>query len=154
MEVFIGEFRYTVFTNMKTVIAYSYGKAEGDPGPAEILVRVLDEAGGVRREVVESIGNSTTEFAAYHAVWRTLQILEELFGKETNKMKFELQLETESVRAQLTHEAPVTNPGLVPLFIEIHNLRVSAFPNLTLTHVKRELNKEADRLVNAALDAA
>ena len=61
-------------------------------------------------------------------------------------------MDSELVKKQLSGEYQIKEPGLVPLYMEIHNLRVAHFPNLTLTHVKRALNKEADRLVNEALD--
>lgn len=138
---------------MKTVIAYSDGGSRGNPGPAAIGVYVIDEAGTVLTEVSEAIGNSTNNFAEYHGVLRALQTLRDLFGKKTKEMAFELRLDSELVKKQLNAEYQIKEPGLVPMFIEIHNLRVSAFPQLTLTHVKRELNKEADRLVNEALDA-
>jgi ribonuclease HI len=61
-------------------------------------------------------------------------------------------MDSELIQKQLTNQYQIKDPGLVPFFIEIHNMRVASFPNLTITHVKRELNKEADRLVNEALD--
>jgi ribonuclease HI len=45
----------------------------------------------------------------------------------------------------------VKNPGLAVLFMKVHNLRL-AFRKVTFTHVRREKNKEADRLVNEAID--
>lgn len=137
---------------MKTVIAYTDGGARGNPGPAAIGVQVLDEAGKVLKEVSETIGNSTNNFAEYHGVLRALQTLKEMYGKKTKEMQFELRMDSELVKKQLNAEYQVKEPGLVPMFMEIHNLRVANFPQLTLTHVKREKNKEADRLVNKALD--
>ena len=84
---------------------------------------------------------------------RGLQIAKELFGKKTNEIQFEIKLDSELVKKQLNSEYQINEPGLVPHFIEIHNMRVASFPNLTFTHISRELNKEADRLVNEVLDA-
>lgn len=137
---------------MEKIVAYTDGGARGNPGPAAIGVHVVDEAGTVLKEVSETIGNSTNNFAEYQGVLRGLQTLKDLFGKQTKEMEFELRMDSELVKKQLNHEYQVKEPGLVPLFIEIHNLRVANFPHLTLTHVKREKNKEADRLVNEALD--
>lgn len=139
---------------MKTVTIFTDGGSRGNPGPAAIGVYIVDEAGAVVKEVAERIGNATNNFAEYQAVMRGLETAKELFGKKTKEMQFELKLDSELVKKQLNAEYQIKDPGLVPHFIAIHNLRVANFPQLTLTHVPRAQNKEADRLVNTALDAA
>lgn len=139
---------------METLTVYTDGGARGNPGPAGIGVHVVDAAGKVVFEVSEAIGNSTNNFAEYHAVARALEALKQRYGKQTKAMQIELKLDSELVKKQLNGEYQIKEPGLVPLFIEIHNLRVSNFPHLTLTHVPRAQNKEADRLVNEALDGS
>jgi len=135
---------------METVIAYTDGGARGNPGPAAVGVHVIDGNGAVIKEVSESIGNSTNNIAEYQAVAVALRTLKTHYGKKTKEMAFEIRMDSELVKKQLNHEYQIKDPGLVPLFIEIHNLRVSNFPHLTLIHVPREKNKEADRLVNEA----
>jgi ribonuclease HI len=137
---------------METIIAYTDGGARGNPGPAAIGVHIVDAQGAVLTQVKQSIGNSTNNFAEYHAVLTALQTLKQRYGKATKDMNFEIRLDSELVKKQLNHEYQIKEPGLVPFFIEIHNLRVANFPHLTLTHVPRAQNKEADRLVNEALD--
>ena len=137
---------------METIIAYTDGGARGNPGPAAAGVYITNAAGDKIKEVKESLGNGTNNFAEYYGVMLALQTLKQLYGKKTKEMAFEIRLDSELVKKQLNNEYQIKEPGLVPMFIEIHNLRVSGFPNLTLTHVRRELNKEADRLVNEALD--
>tara|TARA_B100000745_G_scaffold63630_4_gene37626 strand:+ start:7109 stop:7525 length:417 start_codon:yes stop_codon:yes gene_type:complete len=137
---------------MEKVIVYTDGGARGNPGPAAVGVYVTNETGEILCEVAEAIGNSTNNYAEYQAVATALNTLKKKYGKATKDMSFEVRLDSELVKKQLNHEYQIKDPGLVPLFIEIHNLRVSSFPHLTFTHVRRELNKEADRLVNAALD--
>jgi ribonuclease HI len=137
---------------MKKVIAYTDGGARGNPGPSAIGVYITDEAGDLIKEVKEAIGNATNNFAEYNAVMVGLQTLKSLYGSKTKEMQFEIRLDSELVKKQLNNEYQIKEPGLVPMFIEIHNLRVANFPHLTLTHIPREQNKEADRLVNEALD--
>ena len=139
---------------MEKIIAYTDGGARGNPGPAGIGVYIQDEEGKVLKEVSEFIGNSTNNFAEYQGVMVALQTLKAMYGKKAKEMQFEIRMDSELVKKQLNHEYQIKEPGLVPMFIEIHNMRVSSFPNLTFTHVMREKNKEADRLVNEALDAA
>ena len=83
-----------------------------------------------------------------------LQSLKQEFGRKTKEMEFEMRMDSELVKKQLNGEYQIKEPGLVPIFIEIHNMRVANFPNLILTHIPREKNKEADRLVNECLDKA
>ncbi len=139
---------------MEKIICYTDGGARGNPGPAAVGVYIEDEAGKMLKEVKQTIGNSTNNFAEYQGVLTGLQTLKELFGKQSKDMAFEIRMDSELVKKQLNAEYQIKEPGLVPMFIEIHNMRVANFPNLTLTHVPREKNKEADRLVNEALDAA
>ena len=137
---------------MKTVIAYTDGGARGNPGPAAVGVHIVDADGVTIKDVAARIGNSTNNYAEYYGVMLALQTLKALYAKKTKEMQIELRMDSELVKKQLAGEYQIKEPGLVPLYMEIHNLRVAHFPNLTLTHVKRALNKEADRLVNEALD--
>lgn len=137
---------------METIIAYTDGGARGNPGPAAAGVYITTVEGKKLKEVKEALGNGTNNFAEYYGVMLALQTLKQLYGKKTNDMQFEIRLDSELVKKQLNNEYQIKEPGLVPMFIEIHNLRVANFPHLILTHIKRALNKEADRLVNEALD--
>jgi ribonuclease HI len=137
---------------MDTITIFTDGGARGNPGPAAIGVQMLDQKGVVIKELSETIGSTTNNFAEYHAVVRALQVAKEQFGKQTKTLYFIVKLDSELVKKQLSGEYQIKEPGLVPHFIEIHNLRVSSFPQLTFIHVPRAQNKEADRLVNEALD--
>lgn len=138
---------------MEKVIIYTDGGSRGNPGPAAIGGQLQDDNGKVLREFSQAIGNSTNNIAEYMAAMEGLKMVKEMFGKKTKEMEVELRMDSELIQKQLTNQYQIKEAGLVPYFIEIHNLRVSAFPNLTITHVRREKNKEADRLVNEALDA-
>jgi len=137
---------------MKTIICYTDGAARGNPGLAAAAAYITDDNGVMVSETAEVIGNSVTPFAEYHAVLLGLQTLLQEFGAETKTMEFELRLVNTMVKAQVNAEQPITEPGLVPMFIEIHNLRVAHFPQLKLQLVTPDENTEANRLVHEALD--
>lgn len=137
---------------METIIAYTDGGSRGNPGPAAVGVYITTSTGEVLSEVKKAIGNSTNNFAEYYGVMLALQTLKQIYSNKTKVMQFEIRLDSELVKKQLSAEYQIKEPGLVPMFIEIHNMRVSTFPNIFFTHVPREKNKEADRLVNEALD--
>ncbi len=137
---------------MKRITIFTDGGSRGNPGPAAVGAQIVDARGAVIKELSESIGNATNNFAEYHAVVRGLQTAKEIFGKSTKEMEVEIKLDSELVKKQLNGEYQIKEPGLVPFFIEIHNMRVASFPHIVFTHIRREFNKEADRLVNEALD--
>ncbi|MGYP003528246898 len=137
---------------MNKVICYIDGGARGNPGPAAIGVYITDEAGAVLKEVGQTIGNGTNNYAEYHAVMVGLETLKQVLGEDTKATAIEIRLDSELVKKQLNGEYQINEPGLVPLFIVIHNLRVASFPNIAFTLISSEQNQEADRLVNEALD--
>ena len=119
---------------MKTITAYTEGTSTANPGPASIQVRIM-EGNKIRSEISESIGNATSSYAEYVAVLRALEVLTETYGSRTTEMRFNISVKTESVKRQLSGELPVVEPGLVPHFMAIHNMRVASFPflNFSLT---------------------
>ena len=139
---------------MQKITVHTDGGARGNPGPAGIGVVITDAHGKVIKEVAAFLGNSTNNFAEYQAVATALHTLKKLFGKKTKETDVEIKLDSELVQKQLSGEYQIKEPGLVPLFIEIHNLRVSSFPHVKFTHVRREQNKRADELANEAMNKA
>jgi ribonuclease HI len=135
------------------IIVHSDGGARGNPGPAAIGVVIEKENGEILEELSETIGDSTNNIAEYTAVLRGLHALQAAYGEKTVDLEIDWRLDSELVVKQLAGEYKVKNPGLRPLFDEIRDLR-ARFPKLSLKHVRREENKEADRLVNEALDRA
>ena len=61
-------------------------------------------------------------------------------------------MDSELVCKQLNGEYQIKEETLFPLYIKIHNLQVSVFPNITFEHVPRGENEHADRLANEAMD--
>jgi hypothetical protein len=137
---------------METITCYVASGARGNPGPAAIGIVVTEHTGEVVHKHGQAIGNSISNFAEYNAVMVGLQSLVQLYAETTQTLQFDLCLSNEVVKGQLNAEAQITDPGLVPMFIEIHNLRVAHFPHLTFTYIPKVEHGEANRLVNEALD--
>ena len=135
---------------MKKITVWSDGGARGNPGPAAIGV-VIKEGENLLEEISEEIGDATNNIAEYTAVLRGLEVLRSRFGAETKELEIEWKLDSELVERQLAGAYKIKNPGLRELYLQIQDLRVH-FPQLNFVHVRREFNKEADRLVNEALD--
>ena len=65
----------------------------------------------------------------------------------------EWRADSELLIKQMKGVYRVKNPGLQLLFQDAQSL-VARLPRVTFEHVRRELNKDADRLANEAMDAA
>jgi len=130
----------------KKLIIYTDGGARNNPGPAGIGAVLMDESKKIVAEISEYIGVATNNQAEYKAVIAALEKAKELKAEE-----LDFYLDSELVVKQLKREYRVRDKDLAPLFLQIYNLSLS-FRKLNFTHVRRELNKEADRLVNLAID--
>lgn len=137
---------------MKKVFCYTIGVTRGNPGPAGLAVVVTDEKSKVLDEVVDLIGNTSQDLASYQAVMVGLETLLRQFGAETKNIDVEILLDNESVRAQLGHELMVESPGLVPMFMAIHNLKVANFSSIRFVMAEAEKAKGLKQKVETALD--
>lgn len=137
---------------MKKIICYTDGGARGNPGIAGVGIVVTTPTGELIFEGSQFLGNATNNYAEYAAVVLVLTELKKRFGKETKECDIEIRMDSELVQKQLSYEYQIKEPSLVPQFIEIHNLRVSAFPHIRFVHIRREENMRADKLANEAMD--
>lgn len=134
------------------LIVYTDGGSRGNPGPSAIGVYITDARGNVVKSYGETIGTKTNNEAEYGAVIFALRKIKALVGKEkTKKMKVEIRADSELLIKQLNHEYKIESEAVVPLFIQIWNL-ILDFGTVTFSHIPREKNREADRMVNQALD--
>jgi len=129
---------------MKAVL-HTDGGARGNPGPAAIGY-VLAVGGRPVVEGSQYIGKATNNRAEYVALIKGLRrALEE--GAE----EVACYLDSELLVEQLNGRYKVKDAGLKPLFVEVRNLS-ERFSRVSFTHVPREKNKRADKLVNKALN--
>jgi|SRR3989344_908171 len=129
---------------MKHAIIHTDGGARGNPGPAGIGAVI--EFGGQKKLFKKFIGHATNNQAEYEAVILALEKAEEL-GLEI----LEIYLDSELVERQLNKKYRVKDKDLAPLFVKAWNLAMG-FKKVTYHHIYREDNKEADKLVNQAID--
>lgn len=140
--------------NLGKIIIYTDGGSRGNPGPAAFGFVIQDETGNVVSKGGEAIGIATNNEAEYRGVVAALKKVKQLFGKEKLRgMQVEVRMDSELAVEQLSGRYKIENEKLQPLFMELWNMRVELGNNILFTHIPREKNKEADRLVNEALDA-
>jgi len=133
------------------IIIYTDGGARGNPGPAAIGA-VIQKQGQTLKKYSQFIGEATNNQAEYEAVIFALKKVKLLFGKrKAREMEIEIKVDSELVAKQLTHQYKIKEEDLQPLFLRVWNLMLD-FKQISFSHLPRQQNKEADRLVNQALD--
>ena len=139
---------------MKKFIIYTDGGSRGNPGKAGIGVVICNEKDQEVKKYGEYIGdNLTNNDAEYSAVIFALKKFKALFGKKlAENTDIEIRVDSELVVKQLNGQYRLENPKIQQFFIEIWNLKFD-FKSIKFKHIPRERNREADRLVNKALDA-
>lgn len=130
---------------MKLII-FTDGGARGNPGPAGIGVVICDENHRVISKHCEYIGNATNNVAEYKALILALQEAYKLGAKEIL-----VNMDSELVVRQMQGIYKIKEPSLKNLALDVFKL-TNRFSGVTFHHVPREKNKEADKLVNLALD--
>jgi len=135
---------------MKITI-YTDGGTRGNPGPAAIGV-VIKKEGQTLKKYFQFIGEATNNQAEYEAVIFALKKVKLLFGRKKAKtMALEVYTDSELMARQLNHQYKIKEEDLQPLFLKVWNLILN-FGQVSFKHILRQQNKEADRLVNQALD--
>jgi ribonuclease HI len=135
------------------LIIFTDGGARGNPGPAGIgVVLYKSPDHGITTEKIgeikKYIGSATNNFAEYSALIAGLER-----GAELGYAEAMCFLDSELVVRQLNGQYKVREESLKPLAQRVLAL-TNKFKSVSFTHVPREKNAEADKLVNLAIDEA
>ena len=138
---------------MKKIIIYTDGGSRGNPGKAAIGVVFYNEMGQEIKKFGEYLGdNLTNNEAEYSAVIFALKKFKSLFGKAIAEIsEVEIKSDSELLVKQMNGEYKILDEKIQKFFIEIWNLKMD-FKGVKFKAIPREKNKEADRMVNEALD--
>jgi ribonuclease HI len=129
------------------LLIHTDGAARGNPGPAGAGAVLRDPSDGrIVSEIATFLGTRTNNYAEWTAV--ALALEEALLQGAT---KVDLRMDSELVARQITGRYRVKHADLKPIHARVMEL-LSRFDGYTVGHVPRELNKEADRLSNVAID--
>jgi ribonuclease HI len=123
------------------LMAYIDGGSRGNPGDAGIGVYF---PGTVR--IAEYLGAGTNNFAEYSALLTALR-----FAVFSRCEELEVFADSELVVKQIKGEYQVKNEGIRVLY-ESALRWITFIPRFSISHVRRESNKEADSLANLAMD--
>ena len=133
-----------------TLKVFTDGGSKGNPGPSSIgIVMYLDKKRMFAHK--ENIGFATNNEAEYESVIFGLQKAKLLFGgKKIKTMELVAKMDSEFVVKQLNGKYKILDRRIEQLFLRTWNLKVD-FGEVKFTHISRNDNMEADRLVNQAL---
>jgi ribonuclease HI len=121
------------------------GGSRGNPGEAGFGVFV-EARDGSTTELYGYLGRATNNVAEYQAL---LHALRHALARGARSVR--VLSDSELVVKQMAGEYKVKHPDMIPLHREASSL-LRRFEHATLSHVRREHNRDADRLANQALD--
>lgn len=130
---------------------YTDGGARGNPGPAAVGVYIIDDNNKVLCKFGQKIGVATNNVAEYKAVVAALSLLlrqKELHGHR----EIHIYLDSKLIFSQIIGLFKIKNAALRELLFEVREKEAQLAVQIRYFNIKREQNKEADKLVNMALD--
>jgi ribonuclease HI len=129
------------------LVIHTDGAARGNPGPAGAGAVLRDAAdGSLVAEIATYLGVRTNNYAEWTAVELAL---EEALAHGAAHV--DLRLDSELVARQISGRYRVKHPDLKPIHARVMGL-LARIGSYSVGHVPRELNREADRLSNVAID--
>lgn len=131
---------------MDYIKIYFDGGSRGNPGPSATGIVVYDQDDKKIEEVSEHIGKQTNNLAEYKALQKSLEVADKY-----KVDKIILLTDSKLVHNQVKKIWKIKDENLLRLYIDITK-KLGKYSTVDLRLVPREENKEADRLVNQALD--
>jgi len=129
------------------LLIHTDGAARGNPGPAGAGAVLRDASDGhLVAEIATFLGVRTNNYAEWTAV--ALALEEALLQGATH---VDLRMDSQLVARQITGQYRVKHADLKPIHARVMAL-LARFAGYSVGHLPRELNKEADRLSNVAID--
>lgn len=138
---------------MRKFILYTDGGARGNPGPAAAGAVIYDADSQKIEEFSSFLGITTNNQAEYQAMILGLGRIQKIIGDEhvVKEVNVDMYSDSELIIKQLKGEYRVKSKALKPIFAKLQEL-ISKFNKVSLQHIPRHNNKEADKLVNIELN--
>lgn len=132
---------------MKELEIYIDGASKGNPGPSGIGV-VICRDGELIKNIASFIGNTTNNIAEYTALIYGLQE-----GIMLKAERIKINTDSQLLYRQLKKIYKIKNPNILGLYNQAQHL-ISAFNEVSISHIPREENRGADKLANQAVKQA
>lgn len=134
------------------VKVYTDGGARGNPGPSAIGVYITNADNKLIIGFGKPTGISTNNVAEYKAVIDALSWLVEHPDVLKDQDSISFFLDSQLICSQVNGLFKVKNSNLAELLFQIRQKEAMLGINIKYSHIPREENKKADKLVNMALD--
>lgn len=131
---------------------FTDGGSRGNPGDAAIGGIVLASNKTLLYEFSKYIGLATNNEAEYQAVLHALEWVLK-YKKKEKVVSATFHLDSKLVVEQLNQNWKIKEPRMRTLAGKCWEAVEQISSEITFVHIKREKNKEADLLVNQALDS-
>jgi formyltetrahydrofolate-dependent phosphoribosylglycinamide formyltransferase len=128
------------------IVAHIDGGSRGNPGPAAAAFVLSDSKGTRLQSKAVVLGRATNNVAEYTGLIRAIEAAGKMGAEELTVWS-----DSELLVRQINGQYKVKSELIAPLFQQAIDL-LGQFKSWKVHHVTREKNKEADRLVNQALD--
>lgn len=131
---------------------FTDGGSRGNPGEAASGIYITDGEGkelasfGIRLGVTT---NNVAEYTALVEAYNWLLTHRELVG---NSSEIKFFMDSKLVASQVAGLWKIKHPNMLPLFMSVKDKEKQLGKKVSYTHIPREKNKMADKMVNAALD--
>lgn len=137
------------------ITIHTDGGARGNPGPAAIGV-VIEQHGKILHTFGKGIGEATNNVAEYTAVVEALKYIRtcQTSSVKHHDLRINFLLDSKLVVEQLNGRFKIKNAKLRELVLKVKILEQEVGGSITYKAVSREENRQADLLVNQALDNA
>jgi ribonuclease HI len=122
------------------------GGARGNPGSAGYGAVIKDADGQVLAELYEGIGVSTNNVAEYRGLIAALE-----WARAHGHTRLHIKSDSQLIVQQMLGHYRVKHEGLLPLYLKARRL-AAEIGEVSFEHVRREQNKDADRLSNLGMD--
>ncbi len=128
------------------IIIHTDGASRGNPGPAAAGFVLSDPDGNQLQGRAYFLGYSTNNIAEYTALIRALEA-----AKEIDVRKLMIYSDSELLVRQINGAYKVKSDQIRPLFQRVVE-QLAEFEDFQVISISRDKNKEADKLVNQALN--
>lgn len=136
---------------MAKILIYTDGGSRGNPGPAALGVYITDGNHKKLDSIGKKIGEATNNVAEYSA------ILEGFYWLAANKNKLNVEevhfyMDSQLAYSQIVGIFKVKNQRIRDFIFEIRQKEAELKMPIFYNHIPRMKNKNADLMVNLALD--
>ena len=136
-----------------TLNIYTDGGSRGNPGLSALGVYVENGQGLFLDEIGKTLGINTNNFAEYSAIVEGLSWVLSHKPQIPGLVRVNFFMDSNLAASQLNGLYRIKNADLRELYFSAKKLEAQINLPIYYTHIPREQNKKADRLVNIALDS-